>query len=311
VNASLSYGAAVKEVDPSAQILGPVGWGYRSLLMSGLDQFGNTNDSDRKAHGNVDFGDWYLRQMKAYEDKHKVRILDYFDNHFYPQTNGVFSETDDNATRAIRFRSTRSLWDPNYIDESWIKDLGSAVYKIQFIPRMHKMVADNYPGTKIAITEYNFGGMNTLNGALTLADVLGIFGREKVDLAALWGWGKLTEPWAYAFRMYRNYDGKGSAFGETSVSAVSDDESKLAIYASKRASDKALVFIVINKDLSETIESKVTIEGFSHSNNAKVFRYSAADLTKIVSLPDQVLATDGFSAKFPAHSMTLFEIHSK
>jgi len=311
VNAGQSYGAAIKEADPSAKILGPIGWGYLSLFSSGLDQHGNTNGADRKAHGNVPFAEWYLREMKAYEDKHKVRVLDYFDNHYYPQSSNVFTDTNDTNTNSVRLRSTRSLWDPSYVDESWIKDLGDPTYKINLIPRMKKMVADNYPGTKIAITEYSWGGMKSLNGALTQADVLGIFGREGVDLAALWGPGKATEPWIYAFLMFRNYDGKGSAFGETSVSAMSDDQEKLAIYASTRSSDHSLLLMVINKDPAENFSSKVSIEGFTHANSAKVFRYSAENLNKIVSHPDQSLTSGGFSATFPAYSITLFVIPSK
>jgi hypothetical protein len=39
---------------------------------------------------------------------------------------------------------------------------------------------------------------------------------------------------AYAFRMFCNYDGKGAAFGDTSLHATSDDSDKLAIYAAER-----------------------------------------------------------------------------
>ena len=43
---------------------------------------------------------------------------------------------------------------------------------------MKKWVANDYPGTKTAITEYNWGGQEHINGALAQADILGIFGRE-------------------------------------------------------------------------------------------------------------------------------------
>ena len=89
---------------------------------------------------------------------------------------------------------------------------------------MQEWVDANYPGTKLAITEYNWGGLEHINGALAQADVLGIFGREGLDLATLWGPPDDTEPGAYAFRMYRNYDGTGSGFGDTSVKAASADQ---------------------------------------------------------------------------------------
>jgi len=58
---------------------------------------------------------------------------------------------------------------------------------------------------------------------LAQADVLGIFGREGLDLATLWGPPVTTDPGAFAFRMYRNYDGAGAHFGDYSVSIDKTD----------------------------------------------------------------------------------------
>ena len=52
---------------------------------------------------------------------------------------------------------------------------------------MQKWIADDYPGTKTAITEYNWGGQEHINGALAQADILGIFGAYGLDMATLWG----------------------------------------------------------------------------------------------------------------------------
>ena len=80
-----------------------------------------------------------------------------------------------------RNRSTRSLWDPNYVDETWIND------KVQLIPRLRNWVNTYYyPGTPIGITEYNWGAEGHINGATTQADIFGIFGREGLDMAARW-----------------------------------------------------------------------------------------------------------------------------
>src|SRR5207249_2599021 len=101
---------------------------------------------------------------------------------------------------------------------SWIGD------SVKLIPQMKTWVAANYPGTKTAISEYNWGGLESMNGALAQADVLGIFGREGLDLATIWDPPASSEPGAYAFRVYRNYDGTGSAFGDTGVQAASTDQ---------------------------------------------------------------------------------------
>src|SRR5262249_15070543 len=178
------YAAAVKTTDPSAKTLGPVAWGWDEYFYSALDvaaggQWWNTRP-DRMAHGDVPLIDWYLQQMLAYEQSHGRRILDYLDLHYYPQANGVsLAPAGDAATQALRLRSTRSLWDPTYVDESWIADT------VRLIPRMRDWAATRYPGSKLAITEYNWGGLEHINGALAQADVLGIFGREGLDLATI------------------------------------------------------------------------------------------------------------------------------
>ncbi len=44
----------------------------------------------------------------------------------------------------------------------------------------------HYPGTKLAISEYNWGSDDGISGALAQAEALAIFGREGVDLATRW-----------------------------------------------------------------------------------------------------------------------------
>jgi uncharacterized repeat protein (TIGR01451 family) len=298
------YGAAIKAADPTARTLGPATWGWCAYLYSAADGCGP--GPDRTSHGDMDFTPWYLQQMAAYEQANGVRILDHLDLHYYPQANGVaLSSAGNDQTQALRLRSTRSLWDPTYQDESWISDTTDD--PIQLVPRMKQWVADNYPGTQLAITEYNWGALDHINGALAQADVLGIFGREGLDLATLWGPPDAGQPGAYAFRLYLNYDGLGSAFGETSVRAASADQGQLTVYAARRSSDAALTLIAINKT-GEALTSTVTLTNFRPAPTAQVYRYSAANLTAIVREADQPVATGGFTTTFPANSLTLIVV---
>lgn len=316
-----AIGAAVKQADPSAKTLGPVGWGWLSMSLSGLDQetcnrLGGScwsNPPDRAAHGGVPFADWYLGQMSAYEQANGVRILDYFDEHFYPQGSGVaFGNGNDSATNALRLRSTRALWDPSYVDESWINT------PIALIPTMRSLVASRYPGTKTAVTEYNWGALDHINGALTQADVLGIFGREGLDLATLWSPPTATQPGAFAFRMYLNYDGLGGSFGNVGVRATSADQSKLAIYAADRTADGAKTFMVINKTGDDLTSTMSVGNGTSAvGTSAQVWRYSAANLSGITREADLPIlqpppvfppGPSAIPATFPANSITLLVV---
>jgi hypothetical protein len=297
-----TYAAAIKATDPNALILGPGDWGWTAYFYSALDwEPGGdwwNNPLDRLAHGDIPFIEWYLQQMKLYEDQHGVRLIDYVDEHFYPQNGVSLNSNVDPATAALRLRSTRALWDPSYVDESWINE------PVRLIPRMHEWVENNYPGTKIAIGEYNWGALDHINGALAQADVLGIFGRERVDLAALWTAPEADDPAAFAFRMYRNYDGSKSKFGDMSVQSTSADQEKLAIYGARRTSDGALTLMIINKT-GDDLTSSVDLNGFTPAPAASVYRYSEENLAAIEQMNAISVTVDGFSATFPANSITL------
>ncbi|MBF0566868.1 MAG: hypothetical protein HQK89_16710, partial [Nitrospirae bacterium] len=149
----------------------------------------------------------------------------------------------------------------------------------------------------------------SINGALAQADILGIFGQEGLDMANLWG--SVETGGACAFRMYRNYDGAGGQFGDTSVTAVSSDRGQLAVYAARRGSDSATTIMVINKTLSaQTGNITLTGIGNSTTTTAQVYRYSGDNLAAIVRDVDQAVGATGFSATLPASSITLFVIKS-
>jgi hypothetical protein len=297
-----AYAAAIQLADPIAQTAGPALWGWTAYFWSALDWETPgfpANAQDREAHGDVPFLEWYLQQMAAYENQYGVRILDYVDVHYYPQGAGIFADDPGDAeTQALRLRSTRALWDPTYVDESWINE------PVYLVPRLHDWVANNYPGTKTAIGEYNWGAHCHINGALAQADVLGILGREELDMAALWGPPEPDEPAAYAFRMYLNYDGAGSAFGETGVQASSADAEQLSIYAAQRGRDGALTLMLVNK-AGVGLTSTVAITGFVPAGLAHIYRYSDQQLDAIVREADQSVTGGTFTAVFPANSITL------
>ncbi len=304
-----AYAAAIKAADPTAQTLGPALWGWTAYFYSALDSTAGgkwwNQAPDRAAHGDLPLVAWYLQQMQAYEQQHGVRILDYLDLHYYPQTTGVaLAPVGNEETRARRLRSTRSLWDPTYQDESWIDE------PVRLIPRMREWVDTYYPGTKLAIGEYHWGALDHLNGALAQADVLGIFGREGLDMALLWAPLSVDDPFAFAFRLYRNYDGAGSTFGDLSIPASSSDQEKLAIYAARRTSDQAVTVMVINKS-NDALTSVLTLAGFADLATAQIFQYSVADLQAIQTLSPLTIANPTLQTTFPAQSITLLVLGAK
>ena len=303
-NGSVAYASQIKSVDPNALILGPEEWGWSGYLNSGRDlQWGAANGwsnlPDRAAHGGADYVPWYLAQFRQRDTSAGQRLLDIFTLHYYPQ-GGEYGNDTSTAMQQRRNRSTRSLWDPNYVDESWIGT------QVQLIPRMKNWVAANYPGTKTGITEYNWGAEGHINGATTQADILGIFGREGLDLATFWTFPAASTPTYKAFAMYRNYDGQGAGFGDVSVSALAPNPDSLSVFAAQRTSDQKLTIMAVHKDLSASPSVNFRLSHFTGQGPVQVYRLSSTNA--ITRLADVGIASGTISATLPAQTITLFVV---
>ena len=299
----IDYGSMIKSVDPGAVIFGPEEWGWSGFLYSGYDQqYSATNNysvfPDKAAHANWDYLPWLLDQLRRTNNVTGQRLLDVFSVHYYPQ-GGEFSTNVTTDMQLLRNRSTRSLWDTNYVDESWI---GASV---QLIPRLKWWVQTNYPGTKTAITEYSWGADNHINGATAQADILGIFGRESLDYATRWTSPDAGTPVYNACKMYRNYDGQKSTFGQTSVSAQTSNADEVAAFAAQRTNDSALTIMVINKALQTNVIN-LQLTNFYATNYAKVWQLNASNV--IARLPDITNLTTQINYTTPAQSITLFVV---
>jgi hypothetical protein len=295
-----NYAAMIKSIDPQANILGPEEWGWTGFLYSGYDaQWGSQHGwggtlPDRAAHGNADFIPWWLGQVAQRSAAAGRRLLDIFTLHFYPQ-GGEFSEDVSSAMQLRRNRSTRALWDTNYVDETWIAD------RVALIPRMQNW-ATNYPGTALGLTEYNWGAENHMNGATAQADLLGIFGREGLNLATRWTTPATHTPVARAFQMYRNYDGANAAFGDMSVATAAPAPDQLAAFGAQRTNDGALTVMLINKQPTTATRTTVLLSNVAHVGLARVWQLAT---NAIVHLPDAAIQTNGISLTLPAQSVTL------
>jgi hypothetical protein len=300
----LDYAGRIKAVDQSALVAGPEEWGWSGYFFSGFDQqYGGINGwsvlPDRNNHGGADYLPWLLDQLRHNNAVTGKRLLDVFTVHYYPQS-GEFSDDVSTAMQQRRNRSTRSLWDPNYVDESWIRD------RVQLIPRLKNWVASRYPGTAIGITEYNWGAENHINGATAQADLLGVFGREGLDMATRWATPTSNTPTYKAMKMSRNYDGNKSAFGDTSVSAAIANPDTVAAFAAQRSTDGALTIMVISKHLSGNTPATLSLANFGAGGAAEVWQLTAANV--INRLPNVALNGNSFSVWLPPQSITLFVV---
>jgi len=291
------HAAAIKAKDPAAVVFGPVSWGWCEYFYSAADDC-SPGGADFIAHGSVPLTQWYLRQVKDYEQQNGVKLVDVLDVHYYPQASGVaLSDDESAATSARRLRSLRSLWDPAYVDESWI---GTAV---RLIPRMKEWIAAELPGTKLAITEYSWGNDHGLSSALAQVEVLGIFAREGVDVATRWvapAAGSLVED---AFRLWLDYDGAGARVAGASVRAVSSEADAVSAYAVE-APAGPLSIVLVNRDTVQR-PATVTLAG-GGTRSVRLFGFDGA--TRLSAFGTAALSGGSLSLDLPPRSARLVEV---
>src|SRR5256714_6983239 len=125
-NRILDFAAMIKNNDAGALVVGPEEWGWSGYFYSGYDQqYGGAHNLSafpgRAAPRGSDYFPWLLDQFRQNQNNTGRRLLDVFTVHFYPQ-GGEFSDDVSTSMQLRRNQSTRALWDPNYVDQTWIND---------------------------------------------------------------------------------------------------------------------------------------------------------------------------------------------
>jgi hypothetical protein len=222
---------------------------------------------------------WYLAQLSQHERTTGKRLLDVLDVHFYPAADGLYgtnARTDAEAA-ALRLRSTRALWDPDYRDESWIGQ------PVRLIPRLKEWVAENYPGRQVSLGEWSFGADDHVSGGLATVEALGRFGQQGLDMAFFWGGPKVDTPAFWAFRAFRNFDGSGGRFLDTSLATREDGN--VSLFASRDDSGAHIVAILVNRDPALAMRARVELDGCGQPASRRVFKYAPGDKALIADSP--------------------------
>jgi len=327
VNDSINYASAIKAVSPNALVFGAVNYGWEGYV-----QLQNATQDSSITDTILNFQASYLKSMHAADQTAGKRLVDVLDMHWYPEATGVDTSTgqavritgdDTNAgVVAARLQAARSLWDPTYVESSWITQ-DSLPYQpsgtpaqfktdaIQLLPREQAIINEYDPGMKIAISEYEYGGGNDISGGVAEADVLGVFSQHGVYEASWWDDGASNDKYVNsAFNMYLNYDGHGSKFGNTSIGASASDASKASVYASEDAGNpNRMVIVLINKSTSSSQTATLNITNFSQLSLADAYQLgpSSSNISHVNLLSNSPLTWTGqnsLSYIMPAESVT-------
>jgi hypothetical protein len=293
LDTSIEYAFNLKKTAPDALIFGWASYGWQ-----GFRRFQNAPGAN-----NRDFMDFYLSGMKAAGERANRRLLDVLDLHWYPEARGdgvrICEGEDKPGTPAARIQAPRSLWDSSYVEDSWIAN-AIGHNPINLLPDTLGRIEKFYPGTKLAITEYNYGGAKVVSGMIAQADVLGIFGKFGVFAAANWGLDASSTSQIAGFEAFLNYDGHGAHFGNLGLGVTGTTAPLNSVYASKSSvNSKQVVVVLINKS-NESQQFRLTFKGLSPTKGTGYLRdaesmLAAKDLKVRIEGEDAVVTLPGLS----------------
>jgi hypothetical protein len=295
---TVAYATAIKNVSPAALVFGPVNYGWYGYvaLQGAPDAAGR------------DFQEFWLAAIEAAQQQYGSRLVDVLDVHWYPEAQGGgvrITGTDTTpAVVAARLQAPRSLWDPTYTETSWIAQ-DSVGGPIRLLPRLRGKIDANAPGTRLAVTEYNYGGGQHISGGLAQADVLGIFGREGVFAATEWPLAGDESFIQGAFEMYRNFDGANGSFGDTSVHAATDDVAGTSVYASVDSGDPAHIVVVALNKTAAPVDASIDLANSTPLLGATVYQLVGAN-----SAPVAAGALAPASASHLAYTMPAYSVNT-
>ncbi len=302
---SVAISLAVKNVDPNAQMLGPVSYGFGGYLT-----FQGAPDwTAPLSTGYSWFLDYYLDKMEANSVVAGKRLLDSLDVHWYPEAqdsppftsgNRITNDVRTTAMYNARMQAPRTLWDTSYVgtngENSWINQWYSSYLPI--IPKLKSSINTYYPDTNLSFTEYDYGAQTHYSDGIATADVLGIFGKYGVYLATYWGDGNYVDA---AIKMYTNYDNNKSTFGDTEVYSTMSDTADSSIYASVfNGYTCQMHLIVINKNITNAITGVFNITSPQTFTSGNVWKFDNNSVNIMATTPISSITNNSFTYTIPA-----------
>lgn len=317
----ITLAQVITAADPNAQVLGPVAYGWseyvnnQSAPDSGILSGYNNGDG-------VKYLNYYLSQFASASSTAGHRLLHYLDVHWYPEATGFNGSANVRITNndtsygvaVARMEAPRSLWDSSYVESSWIaSSLGNS--PITLIQRLQAAVSQYYPGTGLSFSEYNYGSGEDISGGVAQADALGIFGQYG-SIACRWDDGTADQYVKAAFKLYLNYDGAGSSFGNLSLPAASSSVSLGSVYAARsNGSPNKLWIVAINRDYpcagcAVTDTGTFTVNNISAGqviSTIRSYRFDAGN-SNLYQPTAPNISGGGFTDNLPGRSGTIYEI---
>jgi mannan endo-1,4-beta-mannosidase len=313
---TLSVTEALKTQFPEMIIFGPSHYGFLGVYNW---QVGIT---DTTPTGENWFPDMYFQALATASATFGKPLVDAYDFHWYPEdydaggtrVTSMTAATLSDADMQLIVQAPRNLWDTTFTDPGnsnpWVNSvLGGA--PIEFLPRLQAKINAEFPSIKLSISEYETGGFNNIAGTVAEADQLGVYASNGVFAGMFWPPSGTFDYVLAGFRAYRNFDGAGSNFGDTSVSTISSNPGSVMAYVSTDSTTPGRVVIVVINRANTT--QVAALSGLSLSGTANLYQMTATTAegqspVTPVSIGTMAVSGSSLTLTLPAYSVTTIDV---
>jgi hypothetical protein len=211
----------------------------------------------------------YLDSMKKASTLAGKRLLDVLSVHWYPNSNIGWMPSEDTSLQMVaeRLQFPRTFWDSTYVEPSWIGQYFSG--SLPILHTLKKQISQYYPGTKLGVTEYDFGADSHISGGIAQVEALMGFIKTGTEYAC-----KSLEVKDYTLSAMQIFNQPEYPLGLTSVHANSLNKWASSIVATVRDSSQSeLHLIVTNKDMVASINANFQINSGSSYDTLIVYSF--------------------------------------
>jgi hypothetical protein len=313
---TLTMTEALKTQFPNMIIFGPSHYGFLGVYNFQGGVTGTTPTGENW------FPDEYFQALSTASATFGKPLVDVYDFHWYPEdydagstrVTSLTAATLSDADMQLIVQAPRNLWDPTFTDPGnsnpWVNSvLGGA--PIEFLPRLQAKINAEFPSIKLSISEYETGGFNNIAGTVAQADQLGVYASNGLFAAMLWPPSGTYDYELAGFRAYRNFDGAGSNFGDTSVSTISSNPGSVMVYVSTDSTTPGrVVLVAINRANTSQVAA---ITGLSLSGTANLYQMTATTAAgqspvTPVSIGTMAVSGSSLTLTLPAYSVTTINV---
>jgi hypothetical protein len=321
------YAELIRQTDPSVKIAAPGLWGWTAYVHSsgdveyreehGLGWDKASELPDYKKYG--PFARDFMRRCAEYKKQTGKDLIDIFVFHGYPMTpkldwnNQAAFTNPTPELQEFRVRDVRKFWDESYRDpDTWMGKDSWANGNVAYVPLMRRWMKEVGWNAPIAIGEYDHAGPEggvEISAAVAQAESFAAFARSQVSYAMYWADPRKHGPVYFAFKMFRNPDGKRTAVGDQLIVPEVSDFDSASVYVFKDTQKGVASFIVLNKRASKGEKITLELAAPLPAQKATRYEYSKANPKAIGELAP--LDVNGKSITLDVPPMSILRVDVK